>query len=261
MVGAGRVGGRAVTFRHESGRAPALVCIHGAADNQHVYDRLIDLLPDHASYAINLPGRAGTEGPAAESVQEMAHFVGELVRSHVDGGYVVVGHSLGGAVAIEHALASPPDELEGLILLATGARLRVHPMILTLFDQGEASGKLPPMPSWLHEEGTEPDLLAEAARKRELTPVSTGAADWRAANRFDRMKALGGIEVPTLVIGGTNDALTPPKYAEYLAAHIPRADLHLLEGAGHMLVMDRAAEVASAIEPFVCALRYGARSS
>jgi len=258
VVRAGRVGARAVTFRHESGRAPALVCIHGAADNQHAYDRLLDLLPGRSTYAINLPGRAGTEGPAAESVQQMERFVTELVRSQVDGRYVVVGHSLGGAVAIEHALASP-ERLEGLILLATGARLRVHPMILTLFDQGRASGKLPPMPSWMHEKGIRPELLAEAARKRELTPVSTGAADWHAADAFDRMEALGDIEVPTLVIGGTDDPLTPPKYAEYLAAHIPRAELHLLERASHMLVVDRAPQIASVIESFLSNLRPGGR--
>lgn len=251
MVEARRIGGRAVTFRHQAGKAPALVCVHGAADNQHAYDRLLDALPNRAAYALNLPGRAGTDGPAASSVADMEAFLSELVESEVDGDYVVVGHSLGGAVAIEHALASPPEGLTGLVLLATGARLRVHPMILALFEQSEAAGGLPPMPSWIHEVGTDPDLLAEAARKRELTPVSTGAIDWRAADGFDRMHALQDIQAPVLVVGGTHDALTPPKYAEYLATHIPRAELRLVEGAGHMLVMDRALEVASAIEAFL----------
>jgi len=254
VVEARRVGGRAVTFRHQAGRAPALVCLHGAADNQHAYDRLLDALPNRAGYAINLPGRAGTEGPPARSVAEMEAFLSELVESEVDGRYVVVGHSLGGAVAIEHALASPPDRLEGLVLLATGARLRVHPMILALFEQGQAAGSLPPMPSWIHEQGIDADLLAEATHKRELTPVSTGAIDWRAADGFDRMHAVQDIRVPVLIVGGTEDLLTPPKYAEYLAAQIPHAELLLLEGAGHMLVMDRAVEVSRAIEAFVSKL-------
>lgn len=251
MVETRRIGGRAVTFRHQAGQGPALVCVHGAADNQHAYDRLLDALPNRAGYAINLPGRAGTDGPAATSVADMEAFLSELVESEVDGEYVVVGHSLGGAVAIEHGLASPPERLAGIVLLATGARLRVHPMILALFEQSEAAGGLPPMPSWIHEEGTDPDLLAEAAGKRELTPVSTGLVDWRAADGFDRMHALENIRAPVLVVGGTQDALTPPKYAEYLASHIPRAELRLLEGAGHMLVMDRALEVARAIEGFL----------
>ncbi|MGD8317195.1 MAG: alpha/beta hydrolase [Myxococcales bacterium] len=254
MVEATRVGGRAATFRRQSGTTPALVCVHGASDNQHAYDRLLDAVPSRAAYAINLPARAGTEGPAAKSVAEMERFLSELVKSQVDGGYVAVGHSLGGAVVIEHALVAPPAGLQGLVLLATGARLRVHPMILALWEQGAASGKLPPMPAWIHEEGIDPAGQLEVQRKRELTPVSTGAVDWRAADEFDRMDSVAGIEVPTLVIGGTADALTPPKYAEYLARHIPRAELHLLEGAGHMLVLDRAEEVARLIETFVAGL-------
>jgi pimeloyl-ACP methyl ester carboxylesterase len=64
------------------------------------------------------------------------------------------------------------------------------------------------------------------------------------------MQDLKDIRIPALIIAGTNDALTPPKYAEYLAANIPENELHIIEGAGHMLVMERVAEVSKAIEDF-----------
>lgn len=64
MVESRQIDGRAVTFRHEPGTGPALVCVHGSADNHHVYDRLFDAMPGRDRYAINLPGRAGTDGPA-----------------------------------------------------------------------------------------------------------------------------------------------------------------------------------------------------
>lgn len=254
MVETRQIGGRAVTFRHQAGQRPALVCVHGASDNRHAYDRLLDALPHRAAYAINLPARAGTEGPAARSVAEMERFLSDFVHAEVAGDYVAVGHSLGGAVVIEHALVAPPASLRGVVLLATGARLRVHPTILALYEQGAASGQLPPMPPWIHEEGLDPALLRELQRKRERTPVSTGAADWQTADAFDRMQSVAEIDVPTLVVGGTDDALTPPKYAEYLAQHIARAELRLLEGARHMLVIDRAEEVARVIETFVAGL-------
>ena len=141
MVETRQIDGRSVTFRQGVGRAPALVCIHGSADNHHVYDRLLDAMPDRERYAINLPGRAGTDGPALATVAEMEAFLSRFLESEVEGDYLVVGHSLGGGVAIEHALASPPDRLKGIVLLATGARLRVHPMILQLFEQAAKSGK------------------------------------------------------------------------------------------------------------------------
>ena len=248
MVESRQIDGCTVTFRHEGGGGPALVCIHGSADNHHLYDRLLDALPNRDRYAINLPGRAGTEGPALGTVAQMETFLSRFIESEVEGDYLVVGSSLGGGVAIEHALASTSEHLKGIVLLATGARLRVHPMILQLFEQVAKTGELPPLPPGLYEQDVDPAIVEEAATARELTPIETGGTDWRAADGFDRMANAKDIQVPALIIAGTNDALTPPKYAEYLAATIPDNELHVIEGAGHMLVMERAAEVARRIE-------------
>ena len=250
MVETRQIEGRTVTFRREGGRGPALVCVHGSADNHHTYDRLLDALPGRARYAINLPGRAGTDGPPLRTVAEMEAFLSLFMETEVEGDYVVAGHSLGGAVAIEHALVSPSERLKGLVLLATGARLRVQPMILQLFEQGAESGVLPRPPPGLYEQGVDSDLVDEAAQARELTPAQAGEADWRAADGFDRMQDAKDIQVPALIIAGTEDSLTPPKYAEYLAAHITENELHVFDGAGHMLMMERAAEVSEAIDAF-----------
>jgi len=119
-------------------------------------------------------------------------------------------------------------------------------MILQLFEQIAKSGTgIPPLPPGLYEQNTDPALIAEASKHRELTPIETGGADWRAADTFDRMHDLPDIGVPTLIIGGTNDALTPAKYAEYMATQVPQNELYILEGAGHMLVTERPEEVAS----------------
>jgi pimeloyl-ACP methyl ester carboxylesterase len=67
------------------------------------------------------------------------------------------------------------------------------------------------------------------------TPPEAARRDWTACDRFDRIGALGGIAAPALALGGTADLLTPPKYHRYLAEHLPRAQLRLLEGRGHML--------------------------
>jgi pimeloyl-ACP methyl ester carboxylesterase len=244
------IDGRAVTFRHDKGRGPTLICLHASSLNHHAYDRLLDALPNHDGYAINLPGRAGTDGPPLSSVAEMEAFLSSFIQSEVEGDYVLVGHSVGGGVTIEHALTSPSKRLKGLILLATGARLRVHPMILQLFEQVAKPGTRPPVPPGLYEPDADPALIAEASQHRELTPFNTAGTDWRAADSFDRMEEVKNIEVPALIIAGTTDAFTPPKYAEYLAANIPENELHLTEGAGHMLVMERIAEVSEAVDSF-----------
>jgi len=250
VVEARNIAGRAVGFRHQPGREPTLVCVHGASDNHHAYDRILDALPERACYAIDLPGRAGTDGPPLKTVAEMEAFVSRFIESEVKGDYLLAGHSLGGGIALEHALASPSERLKGIVLLATGARLRVHPMILELFDRGEESNALPPVPAGLYAEGVDPEIVEEGSKARMLTPVKTGGIDWRAADAFDRMQDLKGVRVPALIVTGAQDALTPPKYAQYLAAQIPKSELHLLEGAGHMLVVERAPEVAALIATF-----------
>lgn len=226
------------------------MCVHGSAENHHAYDWLLDGLEGRARIAINLPGRADTEGPPLTDVGSMAAFTAAFIDAHVEGDYVLVGHSLGGAVAIEHALTHPPG-LRGVVLLATGARLRVHPIILQLFEHALKTGKHPPAAPGLYEATTDPAWIEEATARRRLTPLATGGADWQAANRFDRMNDLGNVSVPALIVAGTEDLLTPPKYATYAADGIPDSELHIIEGAGHMLLMERVSELAPWIEAFV----------
>jgi pimeloyl-ACP methyl ester carboxylesterase len=232
-----------------------LLFVHGSAGTNRVYEPLLEALGDYERYAIDLPGRADSQGPALEEVSSMAAVVDELARSEIDGPYVVLGHSLGGAVALEHAIAETSEQLAGIVLLATGARLRVQPLILQLHEAAaKADSPLPQLPPGLFEESTEPALIAAVESQRRSVPVRTALSDWRAADAFDRMKDLGRIDVPALIVAGTKDRLTPPKYAAYMAANIPTHELHLLEGAGHMLIMERADQLAALIDGFVARL-------
>jgi pimeloyl-ACP methyl ester carboxylesterase len=65
------------------------------------------------------------------------------------------------------------------------------------------------------------------------------------------MERLGEIEHPTLVIVGTADQLTPPKYARFLTEHIPNARLVLVEDASHMVMLERPLEVTGAVREFL----------
>lgn len=255
MVEIRSLGGSTVGFRHEPGRAPALLFIHGSAGTHRSFEPLLEALDGYERYAIDLPGRAQSEGPALEDVSSMASLVAELVRSEIDGPYVALGHSLGGAVALEHAITGASEQLAGIGLLATGARLRVQPAILQLHEAAaQADGPLPPLPPGLFEAVTEPAVIAAAASHRRSVPARTAISDWRAADAFDRMTDLGRVDVPALIVAGTEDALTPPKYAAYMAANIPTHELHLLDGAGHMLIMERADRLAELIDGFVARL-------
>jgi pimeloyl-ACP methyl ester carboxylesterase len=79
--------------------------------------------------------------------------------------------------------------------------------------------------------------------------------DFRACDAFDVRERLGDISVPTLVIGGTEDRLTPPKFSEYLREHIPNTQLLLVEEAGHMVMLEQPAVVTEAIADFLATLQ------
>lgn len=230
-----------------------LVLVHGAGCDRHFFDELVRHLDGVETHALDLPGRGASPSAPAGSVAEAADFVAKGLAERGIERAVVLGHSFGGAVAIELALTSPA-RVAGLVLVSTGARLRVHPAILEAMrraaEQGEpAVSHLP----WLPEADR---ALVErvTAHLRAVPPAST-FADWQAANAFDRMTELSRIAAPALVVAGTNDPLTPPKYAKYLAEHLPHARLALVEGAGHMLPVEHAIDLAREVSAFLTDVR------
>ncbi|MFN2388323.1 MAG: alpha/beta fold hydrolase, partial [Actinomycetota bacterium] len=72
----------------------------------------------------------------------------------------------------------------------------------------------------------------------------------RSYRDFDVRDIVPEITVPVLVVGGTRDRLTVPEASEYLAEHLPKAELHLLDGCGHMSMLERHTEVNRLLKQF-----------
>jgi pimeloyl-ACP methyl ester carboxylesterase len=162
---------------------------------------------------------------------------------------VLVGHSMGGGIALDVALRYPA-RAAGLGLVATGARLRVAPAILssTLEDK-EAAVSLICQAAFGPEAPEEMERLGR--RQMGATPAKVLHGDFVACDAFDVMDQLGRIEAPTLVLCGTQDRLTPVKYAVYLRDTISGAKLTLVEGAGHMVMIERPVAVVRALTSFL----------
>jgi pimeloyl-ACP methyl ester carboxylesterase len=247
-VDAVRVDGRVAALRRWPGSTPAVVLLHGAGGNHDTLAPLGDALAVRGAAVVapSLPGRCGSDGPPCATAAEAAAWVAELCQVLELRAPIVAGHSYGGGVALEVGFGFA-DRIGGLALLATGARLRVHPTILQVMEEADRTGRPADAGRLAWRPHADPAIVDRAVAAAARTPPAAALQDWRAANAFDRMGQLHGLQLPTVVVGGTEDELTPPKYARYLAEHIAGARLRMLEGEGHMLPVEQAALVADAI--------------
>jgi pimeloyl-ACP methyl ester carboxylesterase len=156
---------------------------------------------------------------------------------------------MGGAIAITLALDFA-DLVAGLVLVSTGARLRVAPAILDgIRSDFERTTELITRFAW--SSGTAPRLIELGWQALLGTGPDVLLGDFTACDRFDVMERLGEIAAPTLVVAGSADQLTAVKYARFLAEHISDARLVTVEGAGHMVMLERPLEVAEAMQDFL----------
>ncbi len=162
------------------------------------------------------------------------------------------GHSMGGAIAQTIAL-DYPERVAGLVLMGTGAKLRVAPTLLDgVLKNFEESLAL--IAEWSFGPTAPAELRQLGIKVMKETGSTVLHGDFLACDRFDVSGRLAEIQVPTLVIGGTADKMAPLKFSRSLAAKIPNARLKSVEGAGHMFVLERPDLVAAAVAQFMTSL-------
>jgi pimeloyl-ACP methyl ester carboxylesterase len=232
----------------------AIVFVHGSGDNSQVWQQVIDRLPDFSCVAVDLPGHGGLRqqpGPPTMSVADYAAWVEqELARRGVHE-VCVAGHSLGGAIALHMALASP-SLVRSLALIGTGARLRVAPQLLEAAQTDPQAAT-----EMLAELGFAPGHAEQAASYLQQADSAPPGILWRdlaACNDFDIMPDLARITQPAIIITGEQDRLTPPKYALFLQEHLPRASLALIPDAGHCVPIEQPGAVAEALSAWLTTL-------
>lgn len=236
--------------RGESG-AP-LVFIHGAGDSHLMWNGQLVAFADVArTFALDLPGHGHSTGAGCATILEYANAVRAFLDALNLPRAVIIGVSMGGAIAQTMALEFP-ERLMGLGLIATGAKLRVAPQILDglehdfetaarmLVENYVASPASPTLPQ-AGEESKLALLKENSLRQLLATGKAVTVGDFRACDTFDVRGRLHEMNAPTLVLCGRDDKMTPLKYSEYLSQQIPQARLVVVEQAGHMVMLEQAA--------------------
>ncbi len=243
------VGETSVFYTVSGRRGPAVVLIHGAGGSHLHWPAGMRRLPGAAVYAVDLPGHGRSGGEGRTRIEDYAADILGFMDGVGIGRGVLVGHSMGGAIAQMTALLAP-DRVAGLVLVGTGAKLRVAPALLEGILQ-DYPGVLGLMAEWAWGPGADPALVARGRQMMARVPSRVVWGDFAACDQFDIRERLGEIAAPTLVISGSEDRMTPPRFGQYLAEHIPGARLILVEGAGHMVMLEKPEEVARAVREWL----------
>jgi len=233
-----------------------VVLTHGSGGNAGMWRKVMGGLADgYDSLAVGLPGHGKSQGEGMKSIPEYREFMKDFFRVLGTQKIVLGGHSLGGGIAQDFALRYP-EKLRAILLIGTGARLRVLPEALERLGQ-MAEGKIEPrFEPWGFSPGAAPELLSEGEREWAKTSPRVRYYDMAACDQFDIMKELDQIRLPTLVVCGREDRLTPVKYSEYLKAKIPGSKMEIVERAGHMVMLEAAEALSRMILTFLRSLAF-----
>jgi pimeloyl-ACP methyl ester carboxylesterase len=244
------IGSETIFFSlNESENEQTLVLIHGSGGDHMHWPRVLRNLSGINVCALDLPGHGRSEGDGRTRVEDYADFIDAFVSMQNFRHVTLAGHSLGGAIVLCLGLRSP-EWLEKIILVGTGARLRVTPAILdSLLSDFKAT--IETVCSYAF--GIEAsESLVRAGREQLLkNRPRIIHGDYSACNQFDIMDKVEKIALPTLIISGSADKLTPLKYGEYLHRHIAGSEFSVIQDAGHMMGLEKPEEFNQIISRFL----------
>jgi pimeloyl-ACP methyl ester carboxylesterase len=226
-----------------------LLAIHGSGGDHTSWPDTLRELTLANVYTLDLPGHGQSTGQGRDGVDAYADFI-EAFAAKLDlNDVTLIGHSLGGAI-VQTLAVRAPGWLNSIVLVGTGARLKVHPDILDgLLSNFEATIDI--VCQWAFGPTASETLISEGREAMLKTPPEVVYGDYNACNQFSLMDKAAAINLPTLVISGTADKLTPVKYGDYLCKNIPAAKHFIIKDAGHMMAVEKPQEFTKIIADFL----------
>ena len=247
------ISGKNLYYELEGNGTP-IVFIHGAMGTHAQWTKQSRVFSENYQVCtIDLPGHGRSENISEEiSIVTYASVITEAIRRLELENSVICGHSMGGAIAFQIALDGS-NSLSALVGVGTGAKLGVHPDILTKFRIGFRETVDLIYNQWAFSKNTERSVM-EAVKAQVLeTNSNIALADWEACDAFDCRVRLQeeSLHLPTLMIVGEEDKLTPVRYSEYLVEQLPDSTMKMIPNAGHYVMLEQPEQFNHALLSFL----------
>ncbi|MGB9755527.1 MAG: alpha/beta fold hydrolase [Desulfurella sp.] len=229
------VDGISIAYKEENpNKNKTLIFIHGSGATKLTWKHQLKVqLPQYTKIALDLPGHGESKGSGFSSIKDYVECVKSFIKVLNLENVTLCGHSMGGAIVQMFSLKYPLL-IDAIIIAGSGAKLKVHQDILDATLNG-----LNYTEQWAYCENTKKELISQAESDFLKTDKMVRYKDFLACNNFDIMQDVSRIENPTLIIVGSCDKLTPPKYAQYLKENIKQSTLQIVQNAGHMSMWEQ----------------------
>jgi 3-oxoadipate enol-lactonase len=240
---------------------PALVFLHGIGGAARAWRGQIESFGNqfHA-LAWDMPGYGGSAPLERVSIATLADALQDFLHQVEARQFILVGHSIGGMI-VQQWLVKHPRAATAVVLAQTSPAFgkadgdwqksfidaRLGPL-----DRGETMQSLAPkLVQELVGDDPDPDGNALAQDCMAAVPEASYRASMLALLGFDQRKALGNIAAPTLVLSGSKDQNAPAQMMAKMATYIPSATYVELEGAGHLVNLERPKAFNAALREFL----------
>ncbi len=251
---------------HGASDAPLLLCLHGIGSNADAFESQHPLAErtGRRLVAWDAPGyRNSPDPPAAPGIEGWADMAAELIRSELSKSDVantaeVLGVSWGGVIATSLCLRHP-ELVTALILADSSSGAGGRPETAEAM-RSRAAGLVSLGPEQFASSRSEvllsddaPSALQSRVAEMMIEALRMPSYQWACDSMADTYHApdLHRIQVPTLVLVGEHDQVTPPKASQKLAEGIPNAKLQLIADAGHLANQEQPEAFNDAVAEFL----------
>ena len=239
---------------------PTVIFVHGAQCDHSVWILQSRYLAHHGYgvLALDLPGHGRSEGPALDSIAELADWVGAVQEAAGVSKAAIVGHSMGSLVAIECA-ARRPDRIAKIALLATAYPMRVSTELLDATKNNEPVAQ-DMVNIWSHlayaqypnNPGPGFWVIGENLRLMQRQKPGVMHVDFAACNAYaGGAEAAAKVRCPALFLLARRDSMTPVRAAQDFAKSVQGARVAIIDGSGHNMMGEKPDEVLDALLGFL----------
>ncbi|MBM4271240.1 MAG: alpha/beta hydrolase [Deltaproteobacteria bacterium] len=230
-----------------------LVFIHGSGADHRIWEKQYsELKNDFTIAAVDLPGHGLSEGSGERDVLRYVEWIRKLIAILGLKKPVLIGHSLGAAISLTYAIHHG-EMVSGVVSVGGGVRMPVNPVILTGL-RTDPSAIIALAAKFSVSKGNRERLSGAVTGGMSRVKPEVLYGDFLACDGLDISGEVARIGVPVLIVCGADDKMTPPALSRSLKEGIPFAQLTIIEGAGHMVMMENVDTFNDIIRTFVKSL-------